>query len=153
MTGDPYAPSGDPYAAYDFTVSIDGRTVAGFSAVSGLRMELDTVAYREGGVDDHVHQLPGQFAHANLRLERGLTDQTGFFDWIQAVMGGRLERKTVVLELRTDRRDDAPWGWEFAGAYPVAWSGPDLRASGGGVAVESVELAYERFEALSGRPG
>lgn len=143
----------DPYAAYNFEVRIDGRPVAGFAEVSGLSMELQTVEYQEGGVDDHVHQLPGQAAHANLVLQRGLTRETALFEWVQTVMSGTLDRRSVVLKLRRTHGGETVWGWEFTNAYPTKWSGPDLTSGGGGMAIETVELAYDRFRTLSGAPG
>ena len=142
-----YTANDDPHADFTFEVSVDGESVAGFSAVSGLEMEMETVAYREGGVDDHVHRLPGQFDHATLELRRGLTTDETFWEWVQDVLGGEITRKHVVVKL-TDRGAD--WGWEFQNAYPTAWRGPDLTSREAGVAVESVEFAYERFERLSG---
>ncbi|RZV11873.1 phage tail-like protein [Natrinema hispanicum] len=143
----------DPYAQYNFEVEVDGEAVAGFAEVAGITMELETVPYREGGVNDHVHQLPGQFAHANLVLQRGLTKNTTFWEWIQTVMSGTLTRKNIVVTVKDGFRGESQWGWEFAGAYPTKWSGPDLVSTDRGMAIESIELAYERFSTLSGMPG
>lgn len=146
MSGD-YTTADDPYADYDFEVGIDGESVAGFAAVSGLEMEMETIPYREGGVDDYVHRLPGQFDHATLELQRGMTADATFWQWIQAVMSGDLTRKNVRIELTGKDRDLA---WQFRNAYPTAWRGPDLTSTTGGIAIESVEFTYERFDRLSG---
>jgi phage tail-like protein len=146
MTGD-YTSADDPYADYAFEVGIDGETVAGFSAVTGLEMEMETVPYREGGVDDHVHRLPGQFDHASLELRRGLTADRTFWEWIRDVMIGTITRKHVRVKL-TDRDED--WIWQFQNAYPTAWRGPDLTSNGGGIAIESIDFTYEQFDRLSG---
>jgi len=150
--GDPYASQDSPYADYNFLVELDGSTVAGFRDVSGVNMELQTVEYQEGGVNDHVHQLPGQFAHANVALQRGLSKDTTFWEWVQTVMSGELEKRTVVVKMKTEFQGDSLWGWEFANAYPVKWSGPDLTTGQNGMAIETVELAYERFRKISGMP-
>ena len=34
------------------------------------------------------------------------------------------------------------WRWNFKDAYPVKWSGPELRGSNTEVAVETLELAH-----------
>jgi phage tail-like protein len=34
------------------------------------------------------------------------------------------------------------WRWNFRDAYPVRWSGPDLRAASAEVALETLELAH-----------
>lgn len=148
MAGDVCAPGeDDPYADYAFEVLLDGSPTAGFTEVSGLEMEMGTVPYREGGVDDHVHQLPGQFDHAALELRRGMTDDAAFWEWLQSVMGGTVTRKPVVLEL-TDPAGATQVRWRFREAYPTAWRGPDLTSRDGGVAIESIELTYSRFERL-----
>ncbi|WP_135534612.1 phage tail protein [Halostella pelagica] len=147
-----YTAKDDPYSKYNFEVEIDGETVAGFAEVSGLTMELDTVQYREGGVNDHVHQLPGQFVHANLVLQRGLTKDTSFWHWIQEVMSGEVTRKNLVIKIKDSFKGDSTWGWEFKNAYPTKWRGPDLASHQRGMAIESIELAYERFTRMSGMP-
>jgi phage tail-like protein len=46
-----------------------------------------------------------------------------------------------------DSRGEERWRWNFVGAYPVRWSGPELRAATGAVAVETLELAHRGLEA------
>ena len=142
----------NPYSQYNFELEVDGQPVAGFAEVSGLTMELETVAYREGGVNDHVHQLPDGFAHANLVLQRGLTTDTSFWNWLQEVMSGTIRKRDIVLTLNSGYKGDSAWGWEFTNAYPTKWSGPDLTGGANGMAIESIELTYERFDTLSGMP-
>jgi phage tail-like protein len=142
-----------PYGQYNFEVVIDGESVAGFSEVSGIAMQLDTVAYQEGGVDEYVHQLPDQFAHSNLVLQRGLTDDVTFWEWIQDVMSGNVTRKNVTVKVQENYMGPNTWGWQFLGAYPTTWRGPDLvGGKQGGVAIETIELAYKQFKKLSGAP-
>lgn len=150
---DPYQSGESPYSEYNFQLELDGTPAAGFSDVAGLTMELETVQYQEGGVNDQVHQLPGGFAHANLVLQRGLTKATEFWDWVHEVMAGNIWRRNVVIKMKTDFQGDTVWGWEFQNAYPVKWSGPDLTTDQNGMAIETIELTYERFQKLSGVPG
>lgn len=153
MANNAQSESENPYSQYNFEVQIDGETVAGFSEVSGIAMELETVEYQEGGVDQYVHQLPGQFAHANLVLQRGLTTDVTFWEWIQDVMSGNVTRKNVTVKVRKNVMGPDAWGWQFLGAYPTVWRGPDLvGGQRGGVAIETIELAYQQFTKLSGTP-
>ncbi|ELZ04087.1 hypothetical protein C482_03606 [Natrialba chahannaoensis JCM 10990] len=154
MTGDetPYTGGDGPYAQYNFEVEIDGETVAGFAEVSGITMQLETIDYREGGVNDHVHTLPGTFAHANLVLQRGMTKDASFWEWIQDVMSGNITRKNVVVKMREGFNGENGWGWEFKRAYPTMWRGPDLVSTNQGMAIESIELSYEQFTKMSGLP-
>jgi phage tail-like protein len=132
----------DPYLAFAFLVEIDGLAVAGFSDVTGLNAELEFQDYREGGVNDFIHRLPGPVRHpANLMLRRGVTDVTDLWDWWRDAAAGRIRRRNAsVLLLGPDR--GVVRRWDVVGAYPVRWSGPELRAGTSAVAVEALELAH-----------
>ncbi|WP_247729525.1 phage tail protein [Halovivax limisalsi] len=147
-----YTDTDSPYSQFNFEVQIDDEPVAGFSEVSGLTMQLETVPYQEGGVNDHVHSLPGTFSHADLVLQRGMTEDTSFWRWIQDVMSGQIVRKDVVITLQEGFQSESVWGWEFTGAFPTRWQGPDLISADRRMAIETIELTYERFETLSGLP-
>ncbi len=54
---------------------------------------------------------------------------------------GKVERKTVFVIL-LDREGNEKWRWFFERAYPVQWTGPELRVDSNTVAVESIELAH-----------
>lgn len=147
-----YTDGENPYSQYNFEVQVEGESVAGFSEVSGITMQLDTVEYQEGGVNDHVHTLPGTMAHANLVMERGMTQDTSFWKWIQDVMSGKIRRKTVTVKLQEGFQGESIWGWEFTDAYPTMWQGPDLISANDRMAIESIELSYARFSTISGLP-
>jgi phage tail-like protein len=40
------------------------------------------------------------------------------------------------------------WRWRFTLAYPVKWSGPELKADGNDVEVESLELVHEGISSV-----
>jgi phage tail-like protein len=147
-----YTDSESPYSQYNFEVQVDGEAVAGFSEVSGITMQLDTVEYQEGGVNDHVHTLPGTMAHADLTMQRGMTEDASFWKWIQEVMSGKITRKTVTIKLQEGFQGESIWGWEFTDAYPTMWQGPDLISSKDRMAIESIELSYAQFSTISGLP-
>jgi phage tail-like protein len=44
--------------------------------------------------------------------------------------------------LLLDGAGEETWRWEFEGAYPVRWVGPELRAGTAEVAVETLELVH-----------
>ena len=56
----------DPYLGFRFLVEIQGLIVAGFSEVGGLQAEIETFEYREGGLNDYAHHLPGPVRYPNL---------------------------------------------------------------------------------------
>jgi phage tail-like protein len=144
-----------PYRQLNFTVRIEGIDVAGFQKVSGLAVQMETETYEEGGRNRSVHHLPGQFSHSNLVLERGLTNRTYLWDWIQKIRAASEQnteyRRNVTLKLQAGYRTRESRGWQFKNAYPVQWEGPDLLGDGSGdVAIQSLELAHDGFSKAGG---
>ena len=149
-----------PYQIFNFEVEmVDGPSVGGFEKVSGLSMQMETVEYREGGVNDHVHKLPGQYSHSSLVLENGIVDDRTVFDWIGELRNGTKPteeaRTNVEILVRAGHKEKERWGFEVFDAYPVQWDGPDLRAGQeeGKAAMQTLELAHRGFTNLSGTPG
>jgi phage tail-like protein len=131
----------DPYADFNFWVEIEGLIVGGFSEVSGLKMEVDVEVYNEGGLNEYPHQLPGRVKQNTITLKRGLTDMDTLWPWCRDVTQGIIKRRNLTIYLLDEAGLPAMW-WDVLQAYPVRWEGPDLRASGNAVALESLVLAY-----------
>jgi phage tail-like protein len=129
----------DPYL--NFLVEIPGLIVGGFSEVSGLQGENEIEEIREGGVNDYVHKLPKITKYPNITLKRGITDSDALWNWHREVVNGMINRKNGFIIL-LDSEGNEKWHWSFERAYPVQWTGPELRADGNTVAVESIELAH-----------
>jgi phage tail-like protein len=142
----------DPYGAYQFLVEIDGLIVAGFSEVSGLAVETEVLEYREGGVNDHMHRLAGPVRHpGNIVLRRGLTAATDLWSWHQDIAAGKITRRHGAIVLLNGLLP--AWRWNFRDAYPARWTGPELRAGGSAVALESLEIAHEGITTDSAEAG
>jgi phage tail-like protein len=132
----------DPYVSFRFRVEFDGKEVAQFSEVTGLQMEIETEEYREGGLNDFIHQFAGKVRYpSKLVLKHGLMDSTTLWKWGQEVAKGDPKRKNVSIILQDDA-GDARHRWNFDKAFPVKWSGPDLKAGTAEVAIETLELAH-----------
>lgn len=82
-----------------------------------------------------------------LTLRRGVTDARSLEDWIAEWIAGESDERTVRIAL-LDAEGREARGWACRGAVPVRWSGPELRADRGGVAMESIELAHAGIEPL-----
>jgi phage tail-like protein len=132
----------DPYLAFNFLVEIEGLVVGGFSEVSGLQIETEIQEYREGGLNEYVHKLAGPTRHpSNLILRRGLVDIETLWSWHQDVTQGNIRRKNGTIYLLDRQRLPAMW-WNFLEAYPVKWTGPELKADSNTVALETIELVH-----------
>jgi len=132
----------DPYMGFKFVVELGGVVVAGFSEVTGLQVEVEVQEYREGGLNEYMHKRVGPTRYpSNLVLKHGITDKRELWKWHQDVAHGKVERKNGSIILLSPAGDEV-WRWNFEGAYPVRWNGPDLRANTAEVAVETLELVH-----------
>lgn len=132
----------DPYLAFRFLVEIEGLVVGGFSDVSGLQIETVVDTFREGGLNEYEHKLPGPTRYpSNLVLKHGLTDAHALWDWHQETVQGTITRRNGSIVL-LDYEGNETWRWNFVQAYPIKWSGPDFRAENAAVAIETLELVH-----------
>jgi phage tail-like protein len=131
----------DPYQAFNFLVEIEGLLAGGFSECSGLQVETEITEYREGGRNDYLHRFAGPTKYPPLTLKHGLTQIDGLWGWHQDVAQGQIARRNGTIYLLDKKRIPVMW-WDFKEAFPVKWTGPDLRADSGNVAIESVELTH-----------
>lgn len=131
----------DPYQSSRFLVEIDGLIVGGFSEISGLQAETELDEIKEGGVNDHIHKLPKATRYSNITLKRGITVSDALWRWHQEVIDGRIVRRSIYIVLLGSEGEER-WRWHFLDAFPVKWNGPDLKADGNAVALESLELAH-----------
>ncbi len=130
-----------PYTSFRFRIEIGGITVAQVSEVTGLQFETETEPYEEGGVNDYVHQLPKRTKYQHITLKRGITDLDELWSWYQDVVNGNFQRKSGSIILMDVTGADK-WRWNFQEAYPVKWTGPELKADSNTVAFESIELVH-----------
>ena len=129
-----------------FAVDIDGLFVAIFHECSGLSGEVEVETYREGGVNDYEHKLPGPVKYGNITLKSGVASSEALWEWFNDVSMGVVERKDVSIVLYGRDRAQTSQGeamrWNLRDAYPVRWEGPSFSASDNDVAVQSLELAH-----------
>ncbi|HEV7859437.1 MAG TPA: phage tail protein [Pyrinomonadaceae bacterium] len=132
----------DPYQSFNFMIEIDGIAAAGFAECSGLSAEVETFEYREGGVNDYTHRFAGAAKYPPLVLRRGMTDSHELWNWHLEVAKGFVIRRNGTIHL-LDGEGQPVKHWHFVRAYPVKWTGPELRAGTSSVAFESIELTHE----------
>jgi phage tail-like protein len=135
------------YRAFQFTIEIDGISQARFQEVGGLDATTDTVEYREGGDNLGTRKLPGQTKHSNLSLKRGYTDDTQLWTWYEDVMTGRTENiRRHISIVQLDMAGQEKFRWNLFHAFPVKYTAASFNAKGNDLAIETLEIAYERIE-------
>lgn len=135
----------DPCLNFRFLLEIEGLIRGGFSEVSGLQVETETEDYQEGGVNSFVHKLLKGTKYPNLVLKRGITDSDVLLKWHQDIVSGKIEPKNIFIII-LDYEGQEMLQWKCKEAYPVKWTGPDFKADGNNVAIETLELVHRGME-------
>ena len=122
-----------------------------FQRVSGISTEVQLETVNEGGQNLHAHRLPGKVTYNNLVLERGYSmspiPSPLNFDFNDTFSRFKFHPSDVVVMLFSEI--GIPIGaWLYMKAYPVRWSVSDLDAQANSVVVDTMELAYTRFQIL-----
>ena len=136
-------PAQYPLPVFHFTVQWGGTRV-GFSEVTGLTQENQAIEYRDGSFPEYSSiKMPGIRKFSNVTLKRGVVQgDNELFAWLSTVKLNTVERRDLVISLLNE--EHAPvMVWKVQNAFPVKVEGPQLKASGNEVAIESIELAHE----------
>jgi phage tail-like protein len=149
MADDNY--DGQRITAATFLVEVDGVEIGRFMEISGLEVTVETDTIAEGGQNSYAHKVPKGMTWPNITLKRGVTQGNGLFDWLNkasgeqfAANGNKLTRNTAAITL-IGPGGDRLRAWEFDGAFPVKWSGPNFSVSAAEAAVESLEITHHGF--------
>lgn len=136
----------EPLRNFNFHVEVAGVVAGHFTSVSGLGARVHPIRYREAGVAQIVRNLPGPVEYAEVTLRHGLTRNVELWNWMQATVQGRVERRNIsIIMLGTDGASEA-LRWNLIGAWPCEWQGMMLDALGREVAVETLKLAFDQLE-------
>ena len=140
----------DPFLTAKFWVEIAGLTSAYFTECSGLSAETEVLEYAEGGLNDYVHKLPGRTKYTNVTLRRGWVETDDLWKWYSSIIAGQIQTKSVSIILYENKvlgtTAQPKARWDLIQAYPVKWHGPEFRADGNGIAIETLELAHSGWQ-------
>lgn len=137
----PYVPDVHPFTRYDF----------GFTSVSGLSMAVESIPYREGGMNTTLHQVPGQATFSPITLTRGVhLGSSQAWRWIKrlfAAVGPRPNDETgfPAYQFRSSvtihvLQHPLNWNNDPAGEVQI---GDDLASSGN----DAVAVSFRIFNA------
>jgi len=119
-----------------------------FQKVRGINAEVQLHTVNEGGQNLHAHRMPNKVNYGNLVLERGYAIGSPLnFEFNMAFSMFRFEPSNVLVTAFSEI--GIPVGaWLYMKAYPVKWSVSDLDAQSNSVAIDTMELAYSRFQII-----
>jgi len=120
-----------------------------FQKVSGISAEIETTDIREGGENILQHKLPVHVTYNNLVLERGMVIGSLLNAEFNIAMSSMKFTPGNVLVMLLNENSIPLCSWLFQRAYPVKWTTSDLDANVNSVVIDTMELAYTRFQRVS----
>ncbi|HRI17858.1 MAG TPA: phage tail protein [Burkholderiaceae bacterium] len=127
-----------------FKIEIEGVTQGAFTECGGLEVHVDVVQFNDGS-DLMTHKRPGRPGTSNIVLKRGVVNTTDLWNWMKAVLDGRVERKSGSVIVCDDVGDEI-YRYNFFEAWPCRWKSLELRADQPGSLVEEIEIVVETIE-------
>ncbi len=132
----------NPLLSFNFALEKEGFIEGFFMECSGLQSEREVEEYKEGGENSFIHKFPGRLKYSNIVLKRGITSSNKLWEWYEkGKEDGKVARKKVSI-LLLDPKGETVKRWNLEDAYPIKWSGPDLKTDSSNVAVETIELVH-----------
>lgn len=146
-----------PFTAFNFAVEIvpDGASSplvsASFAECDGLEMGMEVKTIRAGGSNDRQIRLAGPATYGQLTLKRGMTEASfELWKWMgDSVADPSLRAQAEVVLLGADGAQERA-RVVLQRCLPVKLKVPALNAKDGAVAVEELQLAYERLTVKRG---
>ena len=156
ITATPAAQPGnlvDPLRAYNFKLLVNNVTEGHFTEVVGLGVQVERIAYREGGNNAQVRAIPGRVTYAAVTLRFGLTASQELWDWLMAAVEGRVSRRNVSIVMLDSTGATEVLRWNLINAWPQEWYGAPLNAMSQELAIETLVLAHEGLHRETGSGG
>lgn len=134
----------NPLLSFRFHVEISGVLEGMFLECSGLGAKRKIFKYKEGGVNDYVHQFPAELSYTNVKLKRGLGSPK-LFEWFnESKEGGGTKYASLSLIVfgHSDKGIDVVQQWDLDRCYPVKWTVSSFKSDSSRPAIETLELAH-----------
>lgn len=135
-----------PFRSFNFNVEIEGLKVAQFVECDGIDIKIDAIKYREAGMNQQVHRLPGFVDYGDVVLQYGLTSDRQLFDWFLEIAAGKtVPRQVSIVTLNNEGTSEA-FRLNLENAFPIEWKGAKYNTTSSGLAVEMMKLTFERIK-------
>jgi len=140
-----------PFTAFNFAVEIKVEGLASpvvdaaFSECDGLEMSMEVKTIREGGNNGRQIRLTGPISFGQVTMKRGMTANLDLWDWFNLMLTNQsLRADAEVVLLANDRKTERA-RFLLSRCVPVKLKSPALNAKDGAVAIEELQLAYEKL--------
>lgn len=136
----------DIFRSYNFVLDIQGVRAGYFTEVSGLSIDIEVIAYREGGAGPNERKLPGRVSYGPVCCKWGLTQSKELWDWLETSIKGKVERREVSIILLKQDGIKEETRWNLHNTWISSWRGAKLNALENDAAIESITFVHEGLE-------
>lgn len=143
-------PSMDIAAGYHFTVKVDGVQIPEVIEVSGIKLEVDKLEYKQQTMDGKyvARQVMGRQKTGEFTVTRGLTDSKTITDWLKNVFQGQLGPSRKTAEVTIMDYAGAPIkSFNFTNCWVKSVEVSSLKAGSTEPATEKFTVCYDSVEA------
>ena len=118
--------------------------------MSGLDSEIQPIEYRHGNSPVfYPIKMPGLGKVGNVTMRKGIfVGDAKFSAWYNEIKMNTIKRGPVVINL-LDETGKPAMVWTLNNAWVTKITGPDLKAEGNEIAIETLELAHEGIDLQS----
>ena len=150
------SPSDDPYGNFRYRVKWSGRYVAGFPEVSPLPQKLKSADILQTGYPPPSLGPEGQRTPYFINLERGISLDLGFEQWVSMVrsFGPATGKGSLLVEYKRpvtievyDENGEAECAYHLTHCWVTEYKTiPDPNSGSPATAIEHLRLGFERWE-------
>ncbi len=119
-----------------------------FSELSGLSVNIETESVKEGGQNEYIQKLPSHPQYANLVLKKAMNVDMVLIRWITKSISTFDFSPISITVSMLNKSTDPLVSWMVSGAYPVKWEVSNLQADQSNLAIETLEMAYQKFQII-----
>lgn len=154
-------PQPRPFTTFNFLVelTLEGQSKplcdAAFAECDGLEVSMQPKTYQEGGNNGEQIHLVGPVTNGQLSLKRGMTNSFHLWTWFDDVMrigqhGLRASGEVIMLSSARGENGEETVRAQFqlTRCLPIKIKAPGLNAKDGSIAIEEMQIVYERLELL-----
>ena len=140
-----------PFTAFNFAVEIkvDGVAMqvvdAAFSECDGLEMTMEVKTIREGGNNGRQIRLTGPLTFGQVTMKRGMTSNLELWDWFNLMLSDQSLRADAEVVIFAADGETERARFQLSRCVPVKLKSPPLNAKDGAVAIEELQIAYEKL--------
>lgn len=126
--------------AFRFVVAIDGAPLGAFTECTLPTIDWEVEEVKEGGVNTFVHQLPGMRKRTTITLKNGVGIASDLLAWYLKAMNEQFWRRRITITMLNSLLVPVI-AMHIEDAFPIKWTGPQLRTEDNTVAIQTLELA------------